>query len=191
MGTVKAIAVAMMIAISTGTSFADSVKKPASSQKSNAKWAKEPTQFMGINVDGSESNLCHVFVPDSSPCLVMGELTNLPSLGFEVEGSALEFEQRVAYLSLHFDHDDASRMAKLLVEKFGPPTAKRSGAITTVMGVKASDTQYEWSGVNVDILFKEHDGNLARGSVLVTSIPVWKAYQEDYAKRNGNPADNL
>ena len=191
MGKAKATAVATLLAIAMGTCVADGAKKPPLSQKSHAKWVSEPHQFMGISVDGSESNLCHVFVPDSSPCLVMGALTNLPNIGFDVEGSALEFEQRVAYISLSFAHDDAARMAKLLIEKFGTPTAKRTGAITSVMGVRASDTQYEWQGENVDILFKEHDGNLSKGSVLVTSIPVWKAYQEDYAKRNGNPADNL
>lgn len=189
----KAAAFAVMVTIAAGTRAADSgtLSKPAPAQKPHVKWAKEPQQFMGITVDGSESNLCHIAVPDFSPCLVMGELTNLPDLGFSIDGSAFEFEHRVAYISLKFDHSDAMRMAQLLIQKFGAPTAKRAGVVTSVMGVKASDTQYEWSGLNVHIVFKEHDDSITRGSVLVTNIPVWNAYRADYLKRNGNPVDHL
>ena len=193
MSGMRLTAIAIMTALAAASCFADNGKKPlaTANQKAQHRWAREPTQFMGINVDGSESNLCHTAGAGGSPCLVQGQLFDLPDLGFWFEGTGMEFESKVAYLSFTFDHSYAARMAGLLIERFGPPTSKQTRIVTSAMGVRVGDTQYEWRGSKVDIVFKEHDDNLSKGSVLVTGIPVWDAYQADYLKRNGNPVDHL
>ena len=195
MKTMHALVMATMMAIGAGSCRAEGAQKSRQqpAQSAGVKWVKEPSQFIGLNVDGSEANLCEGDAPCRTPGLDgnLVPLTKLPDLGFWFDAWAFEFEGKVAYVQLSFDHRYAAQMAALLVQKYGSPSAKRTGVVSSVLGTRVSDAQYQWRGRKVDILFKEHDDNLAKGSVLVTSISVWDAYQADYVKRNGNPADHL
>lgn len=163
-------------------------------------WQNEPNSFVGIRFDQKvdevlplcpprtqrRTQMCHEEPYQNLFTVAMG-----PDLGFGYSLSVFAGGEGVESFYLTTDSENYSRLAQLLITKYGAPTDRSTELVKTKAGAEFNNETMRWRGSKVAIVSQRYGGDINTSVVTIKSISASEKSAADADRKTKESASKL